>query len=197
MNVKHAISLFGSILLAGCVSAPGGDIAVSGEAESRTVGSPDAPERLVSALVAAAQAEDSADRAGLLAALDTIDGLNGRPATEGDRADLDRWRSRQDPATAPMRGRILGPGYRSGRIAPGARVAIEQTFLGGQSASIALSTRERKSLEFRVSDARDKTVCSKVSINATCRWLPVFTQHHRIELVNPGASEVVYYIAFE
>ena len=97
----------------------------------------------------------------------------------------------------PLRGRILGPAYRSGRLQAGATMTLEQTFLAGQTATIALATRGNRSIAIRVMDARDKSVCSEVTEKGRCRWLPLFTQRHRIELTNPGRQEVAYVLALE
>jgi len=154
-------------------------------------------ERLLVALRAADSAEQSGDQIELLAAVDAIEALGARPGTDADIADLERWRVAVEDQRIPMRGRTLGPAYRSGRLAPGQVMTIEQTFLGGESARVAISSRGEQALGMRVFDGSSKSVCSQVASSASCRWLPLFTQRHRIELENPGRAPVEYYLAFE
>lgn len=159
--------------------------------------SPTTGERLLIALQAADNAERMGDETGLLAAVEAIDALGARPGTETDLADLERWRAAVEQQRIPMRGRTLGPAYRSGRLAPGQVMTMEQTFLGGEAARVALSSRSQQALGMRVFDGSSKSVCKQVASSASCRWLPLFTQRHRIELENSGRTPVEYYLAFE
>lgn len=154
-------------------------------------------ERLLFALHAADSAERSGDAAELLDAIETIEALGARPGSDVDLADLIRWRAAVEKQRIPMRGRTLGPAYRSGRLAPGQVTTMEQTFLGGKTARVAISSRGDQALGMRVFDGSSKNVCSQIAPNASCRWLPIFTQRHRIELENPGSALVEYYLVLE
>ena len=188
------------LLVAACASL---GACVSGPSEALTHGDSARPfsqtrgERLLIALHAAESAERAGAEADLLAALEAIEALGARPGTDADLADLERWRAAVAEKRIPMRGRTLGPAYRSGRLAPGQVMAMEQTFLGGEAARGAISSRGEQALGMRVFDGSSKSVCSQVASSASCRWLPLFTQRHRIELENPGRAPVEYHLAFE
>ena len=61
----------------------------------------------------------------------------GKPLDEAS-PELARWRAAaaQEP---PLRGPALGPGYRSGQLPAGRSEQLEQVFLSGKRASVALS----------------------------------------------------------
>lgn len=192
---RHILMFAACASLGACASAPpearvaGGDLATP-STQTRS-------ERLLVALNSADSAERTGDEAELLAAVEAIEALGARPGTDADLADLERWRAAVEEQRIPMRGRTLGPAYRSGRLAPGEVMTMEQTFLGGESARVAISSRGEQALGMRVFDGSSKSVCSQVASSASCRWLPLFTQRHRIELENPGRAPVEYYLAFE
>ena len=112
-------------------------------------------------------------------------------------AQLLAWRAQSGAPPIPMRGRTLGRGYRSGTITPGSNTVIEQTFLSGQKASIALAAADGKVLGLSVLDAKDQPVCREQSQRTSCSWVPLFTQRHTIRLRNPGPGEVRYYLVID
>lgn len=202
MNALKSASLIISVaIFASCQSF--GNLDHRNEASSHHPGdtkvtaAPESSERLVTALWRAADAEKKGDKEGLLLALITIDALGAQPMGEDDEAALTRWRQQISEEQLPMRGRMLGPGFKSGNLAPGTSVSLEQIFVGGEAAQIALSSQENQSVHVRVTDFNDKEVCAKSATEVSCRWLPLFTQRHRIELVNPGRTDVGYYLAIE
>ena len=93
-----------------------------------------------------------------------------------------------------MRGRTLGPGFKSGTIRAGGKAVIEQTFLAGKKASIALSAPSGAPLELGVRDGEPRMLCEKRGVKAACSWVPVFTARYRIELGNPGKRSAEYYL---
>ncbi len=192
--VRSIFAVAALAALAGCASSAPLEV---GLGQPERAAAPSASERLVAALLDADRAGRSEDQARLLAAIGTIDALGGRPETDADRQQLTRWRAGLSGDGIPLRGRMLGPGYRSGRLAPGQASTLEQIFVGGQSATIAIMSGGEQSLQIWVIDADEKRVCSHTARRATCRWLPLFTQRHRIELRNPGRTEAEYYLAFE
>ena len=133
----------------------------------------------------------------LAGALADVEALGGRPVDPADEAQLLAWRAQSGAPPIPMRGRTLGRGYRSGTITPGSNTVIEQTFLSGQKASIALSAADGKVLGLSVLDGKDQPVCREQSQRTSCSWVPLFTQRHTIRLRNPGPGEVRYYLVID
>ena len=131
------------------------------------------------------------------APLADVEALGGRPVDPADEAQLLAWRAQSGAPPIPMRGRTLGRGYRSGTITPGSNTVIEQTFLSGQKASIALAAADGKVLGLSVLDAKDQPVCREQSQRTSCSWVPLFTQRHTIRLRNPGPGEVRYYLVID
>jgi len=149
-------------------------------------------ERLAIALVDADAAFSSGDNAGLADALRRYDALGGRPL-EGDGSELALWRQ-SISQTPPMRGRSLGPGYRSGQLPAGRSEQLEQVFLSGTRASVALSAPSGARLRLEVQDRGDEAVCGKEGNPNHCQWVPLFTGRYRIRIVNPGDRAVRYFL---
>ena len=156
-----------------------------------------AADRVAAALVAAEAADRAADRGELELAMLALDRLGAAPQTDADHARLDQWRGQLGTALPPMRGRALGPAYRSGSLRPGGKTSIEQTFLGGKRANIVVRVSAGAQLQLRVSDVASRQVCDKDSRVIQCRWMPLYTQRHRIELANLGDETSTYYIVFD
>ena len=97
----------------------------------------------------------------------------------------------------PMRGRTLGPAYRSGVVGAGTKAVIQQTFYGGAPANVSLRVAAGSALKLRITDPSDRKVCEKAAREASCRWMPLYTQMHRIELVNEDGENTRYYIVFD
>lgn len=152
-------------------------------------------ERLALALADADRAYLRSDMAGLTGALRRIDALGGRPLDEAS-PELAQWRqaANQEP---PMRGSPLGPGYRSGEVSPGGSEQIEQVFLSGKRASVALSIPGRGQLSLQVHDGREEPVCGKEGTASRCQWVPVFTDRYRIRIANPGRAPVRYFLVVQ
>jgi len=187
-----------AILIPACLLAAGCAPAVVGTALFEVPGAPQTPqERLADALAAADRAAEESDQAALAAALADIEALGGWSEDPADEARLAAWRAQSGASPAPMRGRTLGRGYRSGTITPGSNTVIEQTFLSGQKASIALSAADGKVLGLSVLDGQDQPVCREQSQRTSCSWIPLFTQRHTIRLRNPGPGAVRYYLVID
>ena len=185
----HRWTIFAALMLAACATAPGAPPAASMEPLAADAS---APERLVAALSEAERAMASHDVDALGSALAAIERLGGRPAGEEEREAFDRWKLAA-PDHVPTRGRLRGPAFRSGTIAPGASMTIEQAFLAGQKAEVAL---EAKGAEIGLSVAADdEMLCDRSGPRAACRWVPVFTRRHAIRLVNRGDRPARYHLA--
>jgi hypothetical protein len=156
----------------------------------------DASMRLADALAQADLAAEAGDGAGLARSLAAIAAIGARPLDPSSTAQLAEWQNRS-PAPPPLRGRALGPGYRQGVLAPGDDLSLEQTFLSGQKASIALTTPSGSALLLQVIDGSAKPVCTDRAATASCRWIPIFTQRHTIRLSNPGQRQARFYLVIE
>ena len=154
-------------------------------------------ERLADAVRAADRAALAGDEAALAGALAEIDALGGRPLDPTGEVQLAAWRAQSGAPSIPLRGRTLGRGYRSGTITAGSNMVIEQTFLSGQKASIALSATDGKVLGLSVLDGKEKPVCREQSQRTSCSWIPLFTQRHTIRVRNPGPREVRYFLVID
>jgi hypothetical protein len=181
------------LVLAGCASPADccGDPESSGEA---AVPASDA-ERLAMVLVDADQAFARGDKDRLTDALRRFDALGGQSLDE-NAADLQQWRQAVTQ-TPPMRGRTLGPGYRSGQLSAGSSESMEQVFLSGKRASVAVSAPGMAKLTLEVQGRRDEAVCGKHGNPSHCQWVPVFTDRYRIRIANPGKTAVRYYLVVE
>lgn len=166
--------------------------------------SPPAPTARGSATVMLAAALAQADMAastdndgGLTQSLTTIAALDARPLDPATEAQLAQWQSQSPDTAPPLRGRTLGPGFRQGTLTAGGDLRIEQTFLSGQKASIALSTPGGSKLRLQVIDGAAKAVCQDVATTPACEWIPVFTQRHVIQLTNLGKQQTRFYLVIE
>jgi hypothetical protein len=193
MTVRRAIMGLGlAAAFAGC---SGGELtsaeAVNAEAAAEV------SERVAQALADADAAAEAGDRTRLVQALRVIDAAGARALPEGDDDPLPAWRALANDAMTPTRGSPLGPGYRRGRLDSGQSARIEQLFLSGKRARIAISTPDSSALTLRVRDARDGAVCERSAAPGGCQWVPVFTQRYSIEIANRGTRAARYYLVVE
>lgn len=184
---------------AGAAAARAGDPAVAG---TERPGEPRLAGAVARALAEGAEAEGrGADgAAALLEAGRYLQASGARPA-EPSLPDLGRiwWDegiARGAEGPPPVRGRPLGPAYRRARIGPGGEATLEQLFLAGQRAEIALMPSRPSPLVLEVSDSDGRTICRRRAEDppAQCSWLPVFTTRHSIVIKNEGRSPADYFL---
>ena len=151
-------------------------------------------------LVKGAAAEATGDGKKLLAAAEALDALGARPAVAGPGLS-EHWRglARRRGVTArtpPLRGRALGPAYRTGVLAPGTEVSTEQVFLAGHKAVVVLVPQAAGALDLRIVGDDRTDVCARTAQppRATCSWLPVFTTRVDIRVANRSANPARYYL---
>jgi hypothetical protein len=150
------------------------------------------------ALVMAERAERAADPAALALAAARLERLGAKPATPSDEAAMGRWLASLPGDAAAMRGRALGPAYRSAALDPGATTQLNQTFLGGRSAQIVLRVSRGPIPRLVVRDQSARQVCKAIADDPVkCRWVPIYTQRHSIEIVNTGPQMSEFYIVFD
>ncbi len=162
-----------------------------------------APERalLTADLLAQADRADAAPsrsaRKALKQAVATLDrfGVRADPADPEGQAALANWRARSGSATPPMRGRVLGPAFRRGWLDAGGSLQLEQLFLAGQTASIAVAAAPGEGMRLAVSGPDAAGNCAGES--RTCRWTPIFTQRYTITVRNNGAARARYYLVMD
>ncbi|MFN3864753.1 MAG: hypothetical protein ACK4RT_10785 [Erythrobacter sp.] len=155
-------------------------------------------ERVAEALVMAERAERAQDREALAQAAARLDRLGAKPDTAADATAMARWLAVLPADTPPMRGRALGPAYRSAALAPGATTQLNQTFFGGRSAQIVLRVARGPTPRLVVRDQSARQVCKPVADDPVkCRWVPLYTQRHSIEIVNTGPQMSQFYIVFD
>ena len=178
-------------LLAFMLAGTGTATSANSEHQSQAVPA----QRAAAALATASAAYDRGNRKALYRALVTLEGM-GVHAMDGTEADpMPRWRQRARLTRSVWRGRPLGPGFRSGKLAPGAGDNFSQLFLSGEGATIAVSSPTGNRVAMKVADAKAQTVCSgETGRDGTCRWVPLFTQRYTIQLSNPGAKDAQYFL---
>ncbi|MFC3100060.1 hypothetical protein [Altererythrobacter lauratis] len=188
-------------MVAGCAAAGGAPLAAQS-----------VPAHAVSALPAVypqSTGNPLLDAAALLAAADSVtqpeqraplierlDAMNVRLADGAPDDPLGEWRSQhQADESNPWRGRTLGPAYRRASLAAGQRVRIEQIFYAGQRAQIAAQASGGGQVAIAIANPRAEAVCQKqLSPNASCDWLPIYTERFSIELENRGRDNASVYI---
>lgn len=150
------------------------------------------------ATILAAAADPTLDakaRAPLLARLDQ---LSVQSALDNPDDPLPSWRSEAADAgltLPPVRGRVLGPAYRSGWLEPGKTQSMEQLFLAGTKAQIILTSPDRGPLALQIRDRDQNTICQQSGPPpGRCQWVAIFTQRYQIELSNPGTVRRRYFL---
>ena len=103
----------------------------------------------------------------------------------------------EDEALVARRQKALGPAYRSAALDPGGRAQLNQTFLGGRSAQIVLRVSRGPTPKLVVRDQAERQVCKADDDPVKCRWVPIYTQRHSIEIVNTGPQMSEFYIVFD
>jgi len=95
------------------------------------------------------------------------------------------------------RKRALGPGYRSVRLAGGQAIRLEQVFLAGQRAQVAVAAQEITEFSLSVSDDDQQTPCAATHRHAKCDWTPYYTTRFKIDLINSGTRPNVFYLLLQ
>lgn len=194
---RHGRSI--AVLLAlvpGACAAPGTD-GRSIAALAQPVADIERADRVADALLMASQAERGGDGGALVRAAQRLDRLGPAPQTEADAASMRRWLESLPPDAEPLRGRALGPAWRSVALPPGASTRLNQTFLGGRSAMIVVRVAQGPAPRLVVRDQSDRQVCNAVDDPVKCRWVPLYTQRHAIEIANTGQQLSEFYIVFD
>lgn len=111
---------------------------------------------------------------------------------------LETWSRSAGVEASPFRGRLLGPAYVRGELAPGEVWRSAQTFKSGVPSTLAVSHRGAGPVRIKVRDQSERPVCRPdASREPACRFTPLYTQRYEIELVNEGAGRAVYFLVFD
>lgn len=175
------------LALAGCAAAP----AEPPLAAADYMGA-DEVETAARLLAIAAYDEGSLRHAQAVRAL----GRLGVHAAESEAEVLGGWLAAL-PADdrPPMRGRLLGPAYRSGTLAPGASLSTAQLFEGGKPARVSLSGSPGTPLALKIANGSARPVCETEPGNPrNCRWTPPFSGRYRISVENPARATVRFFL---
>ena len=121
------------------------------------------------------------------AALQKLDRLGAHPVDGVDGVERSKG--------VPYRGRVLGPGYQRGWLDAGAETKLEQQFMAGQRATIAVAGAPTAPLTLTVVEPGERPVCQDAA--RACRWLPLYTQRYAITVRNAGAARVRYYLVLD
>lgn len=131
----------------------------------------------------------------LAAIVRSLDMLGARPLGDGEDDPVAHWRTLAGGDLAPLRGRVLGPGYSRGQIAPADSVSLAQSFMSGQRARVALTSDIEQPVQMTVRRGDASVVCDDRSRPIACSWLPLATERYTIEIANHGKRRVRYYLS--
>jgi hypothetical protein len=160
----------------------------------------DPSERVAIALVEGSNArlKRTIDKKQLRHAVEVLARLGARPADESETDIVAAWRAESGvtPADTVYRGRILGPAYRSGLVAPKMPVDTEQLFLAGQLASLSIAPSKGARLKLTVTNGAGDSICSVAvrAPTAACRWTPIYAERVKISIQNLGTTPANYFL---
>ena len=202
-NTTHlAVIGLCAALTASCASSPATTTATATSAPAQTIA--DAPKPATRAgMVAAKLAEaeeafDAGDKA-VLAELVAALKMSGVRTLEPAQSDqLAMWQNASGAPSTPYRGRLLGPAYVRGELAPGEIWRSAQTFKSGEASTLSVSHKGSGPIRMMVSDAKARAVCNPSTVTKPpCQFTPMFTQRYNIELTNEGSEDAVYFLVFD
>ncbi|MEL7318454.1 MAG: hypothetical protein AAFN04_07415 [Pseudomonadota bacterium] len=121
-----------------------------------------------------------------------------RPLDASQTDTLAMWQGASGAQLPPFRGRLLGPAYVRGELAPGEVWRSAQTFKSGEASTLSVSHKGLGPVRMTVSDAKARKVCAERRMKSpACRFTPMFTQRYEIELTNEGDENAVYFLVFD
>lgn len=157
--------------------------------------------RVADAIAMGNQANEAADSEHLMQAAKVLDVLGARPADSGDEDLAKLWAAtaiRQNPQINPpvYRGRVLGPAYKKGVVSSHDVIILEQLFLAGKKASIALVPSPESEVSVSVKNSQGSAICVRPNMRkrASCQWLPVFTERYQIHIKNETQQNISYHL---
>jgi hypothetical protein len=181
------------VTLGSCVAGPALNERLV-QAASAPTSQTDGHGRVIEAIRLAETGQSAGDPDMLRQAARLMLSTGAMPAKDSDTPDLvlvwlgaadalDGKTSRQNLT----RGRTLGPAYRESELAALARNSFREIFFAGRLARISARSRSDQPFQLSISNQDGDTVCQVASLSgvAACEWVPVWTEPHIIEIVNP------------
>lgn len=154
--------------------------------------------RMAQGLAQAEMAYDQGAKARLGEIVNSLSASGLVPRDEAQTDLLNKWADASGGIAQPYRGRLLGPAYVRGELAPGERWISAQTFKSGEPSTLAVSHKGTGPVSISVSDQSARSVCNTGTSNPpSCRFTPLYTQRYSIELVNEGPERAVYFLVFD
>ncbi|QNE32992.1 hypothetical protein F1C10_14395 [Sphingomonas sp. NBWT7] len=150
---------------------------------------------LLAAADAATVGGGSRSRVLLAPLLDALVRLGAHPAAGSDA--VEEWRGVsgvRSEAGPAWRGRVLGPAYHRGVLAPAASFRTEQLFLAGKRAQVSVATSPRTPARMTVLGSGAEACATPVS---ECAWWPTFTERYTITVENKGTASIRYYVVMD
>lgn len=190
-------------LMAGCAAVDSANPSAADTlAVKTTAQSPDQPasraDKVAEKLAQAERAYDSGDTQRLTSLLATLNAIGVKSFDDAQADTLAMWQSASGVEPPPFRGRLLGPAYVRGELAPGEVWRSAQTFKSGEASTLSVSHKGSGPVRMTVSDRKARAVCTPRRMKEpACRFTPLFTQRYDIELTNEGTEDAVYFLVFD
>lgn len=198
--MKIAVHLFFSGMIGALTLLPG-CAGTSGHQQASPEAPPlDAGSAAITAfeLSSADDAYTKGDDAALSAMLSRLINRGVKPLNPEAELNLAQWAEASEGSGGLLRGRALGPGFHKGTLRAGGSSVMNQIFLSGEAAEIAVSSKGSQPLRFKLLDAKSRAICDfDPAQGRTCRFTPVFTQRYSIELINGGRRDARYFLVFD
>lgn len=163
----------------------------------------DSFDRTVDALAVGSAAIGAGDRTRLHRAAIELSASGATPLPRGEDVAA-RWLAKAGRlaksgrgAPAPFRDRALGPGYLSIRLKRDGVWRLDQTFLAGRRARVAVVNAASGSFALQIIDDDRQTVCRASSLHRQCDWVPAYTARFTIEMRNPGPQPGQYFVIMQ
>lgn len=154
--------------------------------------------RIADALAEAEAAHDTGANERLSLLVSALQASGTAPRDQAETDMVAQWSQTAGLQTIPYRGRLLGPAYVRGELAPGESWRSAQTFKSGVPSTLAVSHKGAGPVRMKVSDQRERLVCAPGNgAKPACRFTPLYTQRYDIELINEGVGRAVYYLVFD
>lgn len=155
-------------------------------------------QRTAMALAQAEAAYEAGEKDRLADLVAALSASGVKPMDKSEPNRIAMWQSAAGSTTPPFRGRLLGPAYVRGQLAPGETWRSAQTFKSGEASTLSVSHKGRGPIRMNVRDAKERAVCKPGGMKAPpCQFTPMFTQRYNIELTNEGAEDAVYFLVFD
>ncbi len=100
------------------------------------------------------------------------------------------------PPRLPLRGRALGAAYKYDRLAANGERNTQQVFLAGVRAVVTVVPTDDASLRLRIGQGDAEAACTRMVglPQASCEWVPTYTQRYTISVSNPGNRQADYFL---